>query len=318
MASVERLVASSPDAPRAQGAEGYRWVEQQCPVCEVAPTKYVGRRGGAAHRTGQGVECRLWRCGGCGLIFPNPMPVPLGGLAQHYSLDADDYFARHDTGAKTEIYHLLLRQAESLAGGKGRVLDIGSGRGELLRAARDDGWEAVGIEPSETFARYAEEYSGASVRRARIEECDFEGGSFDAVILSAVLEHLYEPDATVREISRVLRRGGALFVDVPNETGLYFRLGNLYNRLRGRDWSVNLSPTFEPYHLFGFNPRSLRALLAKHGLRVALWRCYGGHAELPGRGGLVGALEGLAARAVTAASEHGDLGLQIETWAVKE
>jgi len=247
--------------------DGYRWVAQVCPVCRVPPGKYLGRRGGAAHREGTGVECRIWRCGRCSLVFPNPMPVPE--------------------------------------------------RGEVLVAAREAGWEAVGIDPSPSFAEYAERRSGAEVRREPIERCGFPDASFDAVILAAVLEHLYDPDTTVGEIARVLRPGGALFIDVPNEAGLYFRLGNLYQRLRGRDWVVNIAPTFEPFHVFGWSPRSLRALLAKYGLTPRDWRVYGGRSMVPRRGGALGTLEHLAARAVTAASNLGELGTYIETWAVK-
>jgi SAM-dependent methyltransferase len=300
-----------------EARDGYRWVAQACPVCATSAAKYVGRRGGAAHAGGLGVECRIWRCRGCGLLYPNPMPLPAGGLAQHYEIEPDGYFQQHDAGKKAEGARALLAQAERLAGGKGRVLDIGSGRGEVLVAAREAGWEAVGVEPSPTFADYAARRSGAEVRREPVERCGFAPDSFDAVILGAVLEHLYNPDETIREVVRVLRPGGALFVDVPNESGLYFRLGNLYQRLRGRDWCVNLAPTFEPFHVFGFDRRSLRALLARHGLSVREWRVYGGQAMVPDRGGVAGALEQLAARAVTAASNLGGLGTYIETWAVK-
>lgn len=317
MTQAENLTGATGAQTEVTGRDAYRWTEQHCPICEVAPTKFVGRRGGASHRTQLGVECEIWRCGRCGLIFPNPMPYPKGGLDQHYAMDADEYFRHHDTGGKLETARAMLRQAESLTGGRGRVLDIGAGRGEMLEAARAEGWTAVGIEPSESFARYCEEHTGAEIRRRPVEECGFEAGYFDAVILSAVLEHLYNPDETIREISRVLRPGGALFVDVPNETGLYFLVGNLYQKLRRRNWSVNLSPTFEPYHVFGFNPRSLRALLSKHGLKVAIWRCYGGRSVLPSRGGLMGAAEQAASHVVTAISNVGNLGTQIETWAVK-
>jgi len=301
-----------------ESMDGYEWKPQACPICEVGPTKFVGRRGGAAHRAGLGVECELWRCGECGLIFPNPMPVPGGGVEQHYDLDPDEYFQHHETGNKIAAGHQLLASAELWAGGKGRVLDIGSGRGELLSVAREDGWDAVGIEPSPQFADYAERNSGAPVRRVPVEECGFDDASFDVVILGAVLEHLYNPDETIREVARILRPGGALFVDVPNENGLYFRLGNLYQRFRGRDWSVNLAPTFEPYHVFGFNARSLRKLLSKHDLRVRHWHVYAGHAMLPNRPGMLGALEKLAAHGVTFASGVGGLGTYIETWAVRD
>lgn len=313
-----QATAAQAGGEKSDGREAYRWLVQNCPVCEVPPAKRLGRRGGAAHRAGLGVECEVWRCGKCGLVFPNPMPVPLGGAEQHYGMPPDDYFENHDMDAKGAASVHLLTRARELTGGTGRLLDIGSGRGELLKAAREAGWEAVGVDPSQAFARYAARYSGAEVREEPVERCGFAAESFDVVILAAVLEHLYNPDETVREIARILRRGGALFVDVPNEEGLYFRAGNIYQRLRGRDWVVNIAPTFEPFHVFGFGPRSLRALLAKHGLKPVDWRVYGGEAMVPARDNLVGAVERLAAHAVTALSRVGNLGTYIETWAIKQ
>lgn len=315
--SVARLAAAAPATSATVGRENYRWLEQACPVCEVSPTKRLGRRGGAAHREGRGVECEVWRCGGCGLVFPNPMPVPVGGAEQHYGVPPDDYFENHDMGDKLAAAAAMLERASALTGGAGRLLDVGSGRGELLLAARRAGWQAVGVDPSPAFARYAARYSGVEVREEPVERCGFESESFDVIILAAVLEHLYNPDETVRELARLLRRGGALYVDVPNEQGLYFRAGNLYQRLRGRDWVVNTAPTFEPFHVFGFSPKSLRALLAKHGLTPVDWHVYGGTAMVGARGGLVGSFEQLAARAVTKLSNVGSLGTYIEAWAVK-
>jgi SAM-dependent methyltransferase len=245
------------------------------------------------------------------------MPIPVNGVSQHYSMAPDEYFQHHDTEAKRLGALGLLARAEELTGGKGKVLDIGAGRGEVLLAAVTQGWSAVGIEPSESFAERASRNSGAEVRRVSVEECGFDAASFDVVILGAVLEHLYNPNETIKEISRILRPGGVLFVDVPNESGLYFKIGNAYQKLRGRQWSVNLAPTFEPFHVFGFNAKSLRALLAKHGLRVRDWHVYGGRSVLPKQSGVMGALEHLAARAITAASNIGGLGTYIETWAIK-
>jgi SAM-dependent methyltransferase len=250
-------------------------------------------------------------------MFPNPMPVPAAGLDQHYEVDPEDYFKEHDVGDKDSSAASLLAQAEEITGAKGKLLDIGSGRGELLRAAEALGWEVTAIEPSPSFARSLESHSSSEIRREPIEQCGFEDGVFDCVVLAAVLEHLYNPDQTIAEVSRVLRPGGALFVDVPNEQGLYFKLGNMYQKLRGRDWVVNLSPTFSPFHIFGFSPHSLRVLLAKHNLRPRYWRVYPGRAMVPSRPGIMGTLEGLAANGVTRLSKLRNMGTYIETWAVK-
>src|SRR6266850_329503 len=120
----------------ARAADGYRWIPQDCPVCELTPTRFLGKRGGSAHRTGLGVTCDIWQCRRCGLVFPNPMPIPIGGLDQHYAVDADGYFQHHDRDTKCTGVHNMLNSAAELTGGKGRILDVGAGRGELLKAAR--------------------------------------------------------------------------------------------------------------------------------------------------------------------------------------
>ena len=39
-------------------------------------------------------------------------------------------------------------------------------------------------------------------------------------------------------------------------------------RMRRRDWAVNLSPTFSPFHVVGFSPKTLTYLLRQTGYRV--------------------------------------------------
>ena len=228
--------------------DGYKWIRQLCPICGAEPSRFVGMRGGSAHRRGVGVECEIWSCPTCDIIFPNPMPIPLGGLAQHYETEADEFFEHHQPQVKSRTARLILDDAEAMNGGKGTLLDIGSGRGETLKLALERGWSAVGIETSEKFAAYAEEHTGAKLYTKPIEECGLESSYFDVVILSAVLEHLYEPRTMLAEISRILKPGGFLFVDVPNERGLVFRIANFYQKVCGRKWCVNLSPTFAPFH----------------------------------------------------------------------
>lgn len=297
--------------------DNYFWVKQNCPICESGPTKFVGRRGGRAHRENAGVECDIWRCRDCDLIFPNPMPVPVDGLGQHYDVDADEYFQSHDKDDKLVGAHALIAKAEMLLGGKGKLLDVGIGRGEVLTAATERGWECEGVEPSATFADYAEKRTGSKIWREPIEDSNIPDGDFDVVILAAVLEHLYNPDTIIEKISRILKPGGLLYLDVPNERGLYFKIGNLYQRLRGRDWCVNLAPTFAPFHVFGFTPKSLRRLLNKHGLSPNEWQVYGGTSLLSSRGGLAGFIESSASKMVTAISNIGEMGTYIETWARK-
>jgi len=291
--------------------EGYFWTKQDCPVCRIPPTRFLGTRGGRSHREGFGVECEIWSCGTCGLIFPNPMPFPEKGLGQHYDIDADTYFVNHDPEKKNENAVNLVNEAERILGRKGRLLDIGVGRGEIVVAAKSLGWDVEGVEPSQTFADRVEERTGVKIWRDAIEDAAIDDEQFDVVILSAVLEHLYYPDDVIAKIARILKQGGILYLDVPNEAGLFFRVGNLYQRLRGRKWTVNLAPTFSPYHVFGFSPRSVKKLLAKYQLRPEVWKIYGGTSLVSNSGGLMGAVESVGSKAVIALSQYGQMGTYI-------
>lgn len=146
------------------------------------------------------------------------------------------------------------------------MLELGCGRGELLRGAADTGWQVAGVEMTEPFAAIAASEFGIEVEVASVESARSLESEWDVIVLAALLEHVYEPAQLLRRVAAALPRGGLVFLDVPNECSLYTYLGNWYLGIRGRDWATNLSPTFPPFHVVGFCPRSLRALLKATGL----------------------------------------------------
>jgi len=296
----------------------FQWIEQHCPTCRRPPARYLGRRGGRAHHAGKGIECRIWQCTQCSLIFPNPMPVPEGGAEALYNLDADDYFINHDVAERGRLALALLSQAESLVERKGRLLDVGVGRGELLKAAAAQGWAVLGLEPSPSFAAAARAHApGVDLLETDLLRADLPPGSFDVIILQAVLEHLHDPAGVIEEVARLLAPRGVLYADVPNELGLYARCGNAYQRVRGRDWVFNLSPTFSPFHVIGYSVRSLRALYASHGLEPARFVARGGRSTLPAGTSLGARVEGAAAALVTCVANATGTGTYIASWARK-
>jgi 2-polyprenyl-6-hydroxyphenyl methylase/3-demethylubiquinone-9 3-methyltransferase len=151
-----------------------------------------------------------------------------------------------------------------------RILDVGSGRGEILVAARDAGFDAVGLELSAPFIEDARRQYGVEARLATVEELaqSEPAASFDVVFANAVIEHVYDPDSFMRSVALVLRPGGVLCADLPREPNILTATATALARLRGRRINYYLAPTWEPFHLYGFNPAAIRALLRKHGLEI--------------------------------------------------
>ena len=241
-------------------SERFIFREIPCPVCGENDFRLLGSRGGRAHQNGAGVECSIVRCRRCSHQYPNPMPFPSGTLDEVYT-DAEHYFQGHDIEVKKNLGLLGMREFESRVGYKGRFLDVGCGVGQLLWAARESGWDAVGVDPSKEFIEVGKRELGVEGLAMTLEEAAFPDNSFDAVSMSSIIEHVYDPYSLLREVRRVMRPGGWLSFDAPNEDGLYMKAGNLYMRLLGRDWVVVLAPTFPPYHVQGFNQKSIRTLL---------------------------------------------------------
>lgn len=99
-----------------------------------------------------------------------------------------------------------------------RVLEIGSGRGALLKALRARGVNAIGIEPNDALARQARELHGsAPLARMSGAALGFPNGPFDLVISFDVFEHIRDSDAHISEVRRVLKPGGTYALQTPNK-----------------------------------------------------------------------------------------------------
>ena len=122
----------------------------------------------------------------------------------------------------------------------GRVLDVGCGNRPYEQLF--DASEYVGLEldtPENRLTKTADVYYSGTV-------FPFEPNSFDSVVCNQVFEHIFEPEAFLREIGRVLKNQGRLLLTVPFV------------------WDEHEQPRdFGRYSSFG-----LRALLSRNGFEV--------------------------------------------------
>jgi len=261
------------------------------------------------------VETQVVKCSDCDVFYTHPTLIP---ESNPYAKEAaNEYFHFHDSEQKVVQGEALAAFAEKCLNGPGRMLELGCGRGELLVGAANRGWTSFGVEMTRDFASVSRQH-GVQVECSSIEDCKSLDQTYDVILLAAILEHLYDPIESLKRVRNALRPGGLVFIDVPNESSLTMRLGNLYMHARGRDWSINLSPTFSPFHVVGFSPASLRKTLESLGFRIhTLTAPKWGNAL--GEGSTVSAkLERTALSVVQTLGERIGMGDGITCWAIRE
>jgi SAM-dependent methyltransferase len=203
-------------------------------------------------------------CRECGTCFASGLPdgarlSEYYGQSSKYDLSAEDAevssydVKRHQDSAAFIAAHVADRQ--------GPVLDIGTATGAFLLALRDIGFTSVhGVEPSHEAARKARESHGLDViagdTQTAIEKWH---KTFAVVTFVAVLEHIVDPGAALREIARLLRADGVVYLLVPDAARFTDHLDAPY-----QEFSVE--------HINYFTVASLTNLLASIGFEVTVSR----------------------------------------------
>jgi SAM-dependent methyltransferase len=206
---------------------------------------------------GDVIHCRT-----CGFLHVTPLPSP-GTLRRlyeehFYQEDKSDYLdrAREDEKWLRLMFDLRLNRISKLLGGadRPRILDIGCGPGDFLAACQDRGWQGTGIEPSPVATAFCQD-RGLNVRQGFFgADTAAEMGTFDAVHMSEVLEHIADPQEVLKAAHGILRDGGVLAVSTPNDYNPFQE--TLVTERDFRQWWV-----VPDHHLNYFTFSSLEALI---------------------------------------------------------
>lgn len=135
-------------------------------------------------------------------------------------MDTPEEAATYEEMDHREVNQAFVARLVAL-GARGRMLDIGTGPGDIPLIAVDQIADAtvVAIDLAPRMLALAERRRAASPHGDRVElrladakALDFEDASFDAVFSNTILHHLADPRPLLREARRVLRPGGVLLV----------------------------------------------------------------------------------------------------------
>jgi SAM-dependent methyltransferase len=165
-----------------------------------------------------------------------------------------------------------------------RVLEGGCGLGQMTYLLRESGYEVVGVDyAARTVERVRAFMPDLDVRYGDLERLDFDEGHFDGYWSFGVIEHLYHGyERLAREMVRVLRPGGYLFVTVPALSALRrlkAALG-LFPRFRSDRFDVST------FYQFAFSPEETSERFGEYGFQLVERQGYnvyhGVRDEIPG------------------------------------
>ncbi len=233
---------------------------QACPRCEAETYLTLFRASDRLYRTTE-QHFHLVECSDCGLVRLHPMPSPAElrrFYPQAYWWEADD----SASGRLAETYRQFVlgdhvRFVARSLDGLAPLLDVGCGGGSFLHALGRPAQATVGLDSSHTAASVAHANYRLPAVCGSVPSHPFRPGSFGAVTLFHVLEHLPDPRRCLLAIRDVLTAEGKLFLQVPNADCWQFLL-------LGSDWSG----LDVPRHLIHFRAEDLENLLADCGFEV--------------------------------------------------
>ncbi|MES2747735.1 MAG: class I SAM-dependent methyltransferase [Bacteroidota bacterium] len=193
------------------------------------------------------------------MLITHPQPS-LEKLPSYY--ESKDYISHTD--GNRSLFEKMYQFVKSIAlknklklinsqSQKGIILDIGAGVGDFLSVAKNDGWETVGIEPSEKAKAIAQKKGVSFVEKVS----ELETNSFDAITMWHVLEHVPDLENQIKELKRLIKPNGTILIAVPN-----------FNSYDANYYS-NFWAAFDvPIHLWHFSKTAIEKLFAKEDLKL--------------------------------------------------
>lgn len=174
--------------------------------------------------------------------------------------EQDRLFWQKVHSRKMKIVDRLLGTKDN-KNGKKKIMDIGCGTGQILEDFREWGWDIFGVEPSEAFKSllHKKNIPFSDGMFGSIPEKDMKKwGQFDFINMTNLLEHVLDPVGLTKTAVNLLKEGGILCIDSPNDFNpLQITAQKQANH---KAWWIN------PLHLNYFNKPSLENIMRDLGM----------------------------------------------------
>jgi len=201
-----------------------------------------------------GIFYKLARCRDCGMQF---YVIENGSLDINsiYSQSQDNLYPLQ-AAERGMAYKKIIENIKKSAPVNGRLLDVGCSYGLFLNLAKENGFEAQGVEINKDACKYCIDTFGLRVFCGDLKSASFPDNYFDVVTALEVIEHLEDPIGFINLIYQILKPGGIFYIVTPNFESLSGKL------LRYKWWS------YRRMHLCYFSKKTLHRSLLSAGFSI--------------------------------------------------
>ncbi len=245
------------------------WEEVDCPFCYSLSRSIHEKFGHKMQYTY--VECK-----NCSLIYSSPRPTYNKefidrAYASYYqfaeNLKLDEFTKVNESSIP--MFKNELKNITKFDKNKTATLDIGSGMGTYLFAAKDIYPLCVGIDVSEKMGNFIEQNLGIKVFNVQFENFEYPS-KFSLIHMSHVLEHIPNPNEWLQKAKQMLCENGVLVVNVPHKHSISNKMQYLFYKLglKKRVSSGWNDATRTPDHLFEPTIKSMKFLFDNNGFKI--------------------------------------------------
>ena len=161
----------------------------------------------------------------------------------------------------------VLKGAKNIQSKLNSLLDFGSGKGQFLWVAKEQGWHTLGIETAQDRAEFARKNYHVEVLGEMYTSGKIGDRRFDLISLNHVLEHLPDPITLLSQlVESNLSDQGLVYIEVP-------RANSWQAKIAGKNWMH----WDIPKHLGHWNSKVLTAQLDQMNLKVVGKRSFSIH-----------------------------------------
>jgi len=227
-----------------------------CPLCESNSVEILAVRDWLSNDE---MLFSYAKCPACTLVYLKKRPLEKD-IASYYKNDYQPYRSKYNALVEKYIEWRTdqeIRHIKKFSPGAKKILELGSSWGKYILDLKErGGFDVVGVDISKEMSDIGKSH-GLDIKVGTLIDQKFQDKSFDIVVGNHVIEHLYNPRETIREISRILKDEGLLILRTPN-------IASPEKYFFGKYWL----PYEAPRHIFLFSDHTIRQLLEGAGFGV--------------------------------------------------